>query len=131
MFDSQIRILVVEDMMTMRKLVSKALKDIGFSQITEAADGALGWETFSSATPGFDLIISDWNMPVFTGLDFLKRVRADSRFKTTPFLLLTAKAEFAQFTAALSAGASGHIVKPFTAAGLKDQIAKIGSRIAT
>ena len=130
MFAPTIKILVVDDMLTMRKLVSKALRDLGFSNITEASDGALGWESFSSATPAFDLVISDWNMPVSTGIDFLKRVRGDSRFKTTPFILLTAEAEAAQVSTALAAGASGYVVKPFTAVNLSAQLAKLASRTA-
>ena len=130
MFSPDIKILIVDDMLTMRKLVGKALRDLGFNNISEAKDGALGWEAFSSATPAFDLVISDWNMPVSSGLDFLKRVRGETRFKGTPFLLLTAEAEAAQVTTALAAGASGYVVKPFTAVTLSAQLAKISARNA-
>ncbi len=130
MFAPNTKILVVDDMLTMRKLVGKALKELGFSNISEAADGAVGWETFSTATPAFDLVISDWNMPVSTGIDFLKRVRGDSRFKTVPFLLLTAETEASQVTTALAAGASGYVVKPFNTVALGSQLEKIAARIA-
>lgn len=91
MFSPQTHILVVDDMMTMRKLVSKTCKELGFTQITEASDGALAWEAIQSANPPIGVIISDWNMPNCTGIDLLKRVRADSRYKTLPFVLVTAK----------------------------------------
>ncbi len=78
-----IRVLIADDMNTMRKLVVRALKEMGISEIAEFPDGALAWQAFSSATPAYDLIISDWNMPNATGLDFLKRVRADGRLKHT------------------------------------------------
>ena len=130
MFAPDIKILVVDDMLTMRKLVSKALKDLGFSNIVEASDGVIGWDAFSKAEPAFGLVISDWNMPNMTGLDFLKKVRADAKFKSTPFLLLTAETEAAQVTAALTAGVNGYVVKPFTAAGLKAQLEKISAKKA-
>ncbi len=80
MFDLKTKILIVDDMMTMRKLLSKSLRELGFSDITEGTDGAVGWTLISQAEPGFGLVISDWNMPNSTGLDLLKRVRADGRF---------------------------------------------------
>jgi len=122
MFAPTTRILVVDDMSTMRKIVAKALREIGFSNLLEAPDGAIGWETFSSASPKVDLIISDWNMPVSTGIDLLNRVRADGRFKTTPFVLLTAESERDQVASALAAGVSGYIVKPFTVDSLRKQL---------
>src|SRR6478736_2362286 len=101
MFDVKTRVLVVDDMLTMRKLVSKVCKDIGFTDITEAADGAKAWEAIKSANPPIGLVISDWNMPNCTGLDLLKRVRGDSRLKRLPFILVTAESEKAQIVEAL------------------------------
>ncbi len=115
MFDFKTRILVVDDMSTMRKLVIKALKEIGFTDIVEATDGALGWEALSSAGGQIGLVVSDWNMPNCSGLDFLKRVRSDGRFKSLPFVLLTAESDKAQVVEALTAGVSSYIIKPFTA----------------
>jgi two-component system chemotaxis response regulator CheY len=114
MFDPATRILVVDDMMTMRKIVAKACRDIGFTDITEAADGVKAWEAIQAATPAIGLIISDWNMPNCTGLDLLKRVRADGRFKALPFVLLTAESEGHQVAEAVKTGVDNYIVKPFT-----------------
>lgn len=113
MFNPSTKILVVDDMMTMRKLVSKVCKDLGFSDIHEAKDGAQAWEAVSNSVPPFGLIISDWNMPISTGLDLLKRVRGDSRFSKTPFLMVTAEAEGHQVAEALKAGVDQYVVKPF------------------
>lgn len=118
MFDPKTRVLVVDDMSTMRKIVGKILKEIGFTDITEAADGTLAWEAVSKAEPPFGLIISDWNMPNSTGIDLLKRVRSDQRCKKTPFILVTAEAEQHQVATAVSAGVDQYVVKPFS----KDQL---------
>lgn len=114
MFDLKTRVLIVDDMMTMRKLVGKICKEIGFTDITEASDGTLAWEAIMGASPGFGLVISDWNMPNCSGVDLLKRLRADSRFGKTPFLLVTAEAEQHQVAEAVSAGVDSYVVKPFT-----------------
>lgn len=114
MFDPKTRVLVVDDMMTMRKIVAKACKDIGFADITEAADGQKAWEAIQAADPIIGLVISDWNMPNCTGLDLLKRVRADGRFKKLPFILLTAESEGHQVAEAVKSGVDNYIVKPFT-----------------
>lgn len=130
MFDPNISVLVVDDMMTMRKIVSKTCQAIGFKNIQEAADGALAWEIISSAKPQIGLIISDWNMPNCTGLELLKRVRGDSRFKTTPFILVTAEAEKTQIVEALKAGVSGYVVKPFTKETLQAQLEEVHKKMA-
>jgi two-component system, chemotaxis family, chemotaxis protein CheY len=115
MFDTKTRVLVVDDMMTMRKIVMKACKEIGFESITEAPDGQKAWEVINASEGGpFGLVISDWNMPNCSGLDLLKRVRADGRYKTTPFVLLTAESEAEQVKSALAAGVDNYIIKPFT-----------------
>jgi two-component system, chemotaxis family, chemotaxis protein CheY len=119
MFNANIKVLVVDDMMTMRKLVSKSLKEIGFTDITEASDGAKAWETINGASPQFGLIVSDWNMPNCTGLDLLKRVRADKRTAHIPLVLVTAEAEVHQIKDALAARVSGYVIKPFTTDKLK------------
>jgi len=119
----------VDDMMTMRKLVIKNCKELGFSDITEAEDGAKAWEAVDKASPPFGLIISDWNMPNTTGLDFLKRVRADSRFVKLPFVMVTAEAEQHQVVEALKAGVSNYVVKPFTAQSLREKIEAVHRKI--
>jgi two-component system chemotaxis response regulator CheY len=118
MFDTQIKVLVVDDMMTMRKLVSKICKEVGFQNLMEAGDGIQAWEAIQSSNPPIGLVISDWNMPNCSGLDLVKRIRADSRFKNTPFLMVTAEAEQHQVVEAIKAGVDNYVVKPFG----KDQL---------
>ncbi len=130
MFDPKTRILVVDDMMTMRKLVSKVCKELGFSDITEAGDGTAAWESISNAPAPFGLIISDWNMPNCTGLDLLKRLRGDQRFSKTPFVLVTAEAEQHQVVEALKAGVDQYIVKPFSPDDLKSKLEAVHKKYA-
>jgi two-component system chemotaxis response regulator CheY len=122
------RILVVDDFSTMRRIVKNLLKELGFSNFSEAEDGVQAWDAVETAG-GFDFIVSDWNMPNMTGIDFLRKVRADARFKDTPFLLITAEAKRSQIFEAAEAGVNGYIVKPFTAATLNEKIQKIFERI--
>lgn len=130
MFDPSTRVLVVDDMMTMRKLVSKVCKELGFSDITEAADGAKGWEAICNANPGIGLVISDWNMPNTSGLDLLKRVRSDSRFSKLPFIMVTAEAEQHQIVEAVKAGVSNYLVKPFTPESLKEKLEAVHKKLS-
>ena len=113
MFSNTTKVLIVDDMMTMRKLVSKTCKDIGFQNLVEAADGIQAWEAIQSSNPPIGLIISDWNMPNCSGLDLVKRIRADSRFKNTPFIMVTAEAEQHQVLEAIKSGVDNYVVKPF------------------
>lgn len=129
MFDANTKILIVDDMMTMRKLVKKACTGLGFSNLEEADDGQKAYEKLLAAGD-FQLIISDWNMPNCTGLDFLRRVRADSKFKNLPFILLTAEAEAAQIAQAVALGVSNYIVKPFTADILKQKLEQTYKKVS-
>ena len=122
MFSPKTRILIVDDMMTMRKLIAKTCKELGFSDLTEAPDGAAGWDAVNTANPPFGLVISDWSMPNVTGLDFLKRLRADARFLELPFIMVTAEAEQAQVMEAVKAKVSNYVVKPFTSDTLKQKM---------
>ncbi len=122
MFAPTTKILVVDDMMTMRKLVSKSLKELGFTDITEANDGIQAWEKLSKSQPPFGMIVSDWNMPNCTGLDLLKRCRGDSVYKNVPFLLVTAEAEASQIIDAKQAGVSSYIIKPFMSQAIGEKI---------
>lgn len=122
MFDLKTKVLIVDDMMTMRKLVTKICKEIGFTDLAEAADGAKAWEAISNASPSFGLVISDWNMPNTSGLDLLKRVRADKRFANLPFVMVTAEAEKHQIVGAVQAGVSNYVIKPFTADSLREKL---------
>lgn len=122
MFDPKTKVLVVDDMLTMRKIVAKTCKQIGLTEIAEAADGKIAWDTLTVANSGFGLVISDWNMPNCTGLDLLKKVRADAGLKKIPFVLLTAESDMAQVAEALKAGVDNYIVKPFTPEGLQKKL---------
>lgn len=125
MFAPDTKVLVVDDMLTMRKIVSRHVKELGMNDITEADDGANAWpkldEAFNSGKP-FQLVLSDWNMPKLTGLALLKQVRGDARFKDLPFVLITAESEKSQVMDAIKAGVSNYIVKPFTGDQLKEKI---------
>lgn len=123
MHDASMRILVVDDFSTMRRIIRNLLKEIGFANSDEADDGAkalhkLGLEKF-------DLVVSDWNMPNMTGIELLKAIRADARLKDIPVLMVTAEARKENIIEAAEAGASGYIVKPFTAATLDEKLKKI------
>ena len=130
MFPANTKILVVDDMLTMRKLVTKACKDLGYQNVIDAADGAKAWEALSGSSEPIGLIISDWNMPNCTGLDFLKRVRSSSQYGKTPFIMVTAESEQSQILQAAAAGVSSYIIKPFTAEALKEKIAAVYSKLA-
>jgi two-component system chemotaxis response regulator CheY len=121
--DLQIKILVVDDFATMRKVIRNLLKQVGYENIVEAEDGVTALRTLKSQK--IDLIISDWNMPNMTGLELLKAVRADEEIKTTPFLMVTAEALQDNVITAVKAGVSNYIVKPFTAEVLNEKIKKI------
>lgn len=122
MFNLSTRVLVVDDMMTMRKLVSKICKEIGFTDLVEASDGAQAWQAIQDASPPIGLVISDWNMPNCSGIDLVKRIRADSRFSGLPFLMVTAEAEQHQVVEALKSGVDNYVVKPFTAPILTEKL---------
>ena len=113
MFGANTKVLIVDDMSTMRKLVKRSVGLLGMTQHEEAADGQIAW-TLLNEKKDFGLIISDWNMPNCTGLDFLKRVRADSQFKNLPFILLTAEGEAEQVKEAILVGVDSYVLKPFT-----------------
>jgi two-component system chemotaxis response regulator CheY len=115
MFSPDTKVLIVDDMMTMRKLVGKACKNLGLINLVEAADGQLAWQVLNDPESKIQLVISDWNMPNCSGLELLKRVRKDSRFKSLPFMLLTAESEESQVKEAIMAGVDNYITKPFTA----------------
>lgn len=121
MYNPSIKILVVDDLTTMRKLVKKGLQSMGFSQFIEAENGEKAWEILK-CEPEIGLIISDWNMPLCTGFNFLKLVRAHEQFKNLPFILMTAESEFPQVKSALNAGADNCISKPFTSLLLKEKL---------
>lgn len=125
--DKQIKILVVDDFATMRKVIRNLLKQVGYENIVEAEDGVIALKIMKSLK--IDLVVSDWNMPNMTGLELLKAVRSDEELKTTPFLMVTAEALQDNVIAAVKAGVSNYIVKPFTAETMNDKITKILEKI--
>ena len=126
--DREMKILVVDDFSTMRRIVKNLLKELGFHNFDEADDGATAWPMVQ--TGKYDLIVSDWNMPEMTGIDLLRNVRADENLKETAFLLITAEGKRSQMLEAAQSGVDGYVVKPFTAATLNGKIHKIFERIA-
>lgn len=127
-FNPKQKILIVDDMSTMRKIIKNMLGKMGCSDLHEADDGAPAWDMIQSAHESgmpFQFIVSDWNMPQMTGLDLLKNIRSDERFKALPFLMVTAEAEQSNVVVAVKAGVSNFVVKPFSIVTLKEKIDKI------
>ena len=123
MADPKTKFLVVDDFSTMRRIVRNLLKELGYSNVDEAEDGAMALSKLKNET--FDFVISDWNMPNMTGIELLRAVRADGQIKHLPFLMITAEAKRENIIEAATAGANGYIVKPFTAATLEEKMGKI------
>ncbi len=121
--DTSIKVLIVDDFATMRRILKNILKQIGFKNILEADDGTTALDVLDKQL--VDLIISDWNMPKMTGLELLKSVRASDRYKKTPFLMVTAEAQKQNVIEAVQAGVSNYVVKPFTAEAISEKLAKI------
>jgi two-component system chemotaxis response regulator CheY len=121
--DKSTKILVVDDFPTMRRIVRNLLKELQFENVDEAEDGVTGLEKLRGGNFGF--VISDWNMPNMDGLTMLQAIRADAELSGLPVLMVTAEAKRENIIAAAQAGASGYVVKPFTAATLEEKIVKI------
>ena len=125
--DKNMKILIVDDFSTMRRIIKNLLRDLGFTNTAEADDGATALPMLKSG--GFDFLVTDWNMPIMSGLDLLREVRADDKLKHLPVLMVTAEAKRDQIITAAQAGVNGYVVKPFTAQALKDKIEKIFERV--
>ncbi len=125
--DKNMRILIVDDFSTMRRIIKNLMRDLGFTNTQEADDGSTALPMLKKG--GFDFLITDWNMPGMTGMELLKAVRADPALSKLPVLMVTAEAKREQIIAAAEAGVNGYIVKPFTAITLKEKIEKIFERI--
>jgi len=121
------KILIVDDFSTMRRIIKNLLRDLGFNNTAEADDGKTALPMLK--TGEFQFLVTDWNMPGMQGIDLLKAVRAEENIKTLPVLMVTAEQKREQIVAAAEAGVNGYIVKPFTAATLKEKIDKIFQRI--
>jgi two-component system chemotaxis response regulator CheY len=117
------KFLVVDDFSTMRRIIKNLLHDLGYTNVTEADDGATALPVLQAG--GIEFLITDWNMPGMPGLDLLKAVRADEKLKGMPVLMLTAEAKREQIVEAAQAGVNGYVIKPFTAITLKEKIDKI------
>ena len=125
--DKNTRFLIVDDFSTMRRILRNLLKELGFTNVDEAEDGQAALHKLR--TSHFEFVVSDWNMPNMTGIELLKAVRADNNLKHLPFLMITAEAKRENIIEAATAGASGYIVKPFTAATLSEKLNKIFEKL--
>ncbi|MDX1549940.1 MAG: chemotaxis response regulator CheY [Lysobacter spongiicola] len=125
--DKNIRILIVDDFSTMRRIVKNLLNDIGLTNTTEADDGTTALVELKKAS--FDLVVTDWNMPGMPGIDLLRAIRADPALAKIPVLMVTAESKREQIIEAAQAGVNGYVIKPFTAATLSDKLAKIFERL--
>ncbi len=125
--NKDMKILIVDDFSTMRRIIKNLLRDLGFNNTAEADDGNTALPMLQAG--GFDFLVTDWNMPGMEGIDLLKAVRADEKLANLPVLLVTAEAKKEQIVEAAQAGVNGYVVKPFNAATLKEKIEKIFERI--
>jgi len=121
--DPKMKFLVVDDFSTMRRIVRNLLKELGYTNVDEAEDGAQALSKLRSDK--YDFVVSDWNMPNMDGLEMLKQIRADETLSKIPVLMVTAEAKKENIIEAAKAGASGYVVKPFTAATLDEKLGKI------
>ena len=126
--DGNMKILIVDDFSTMRRIVKNLLGDLGYSNTTAADDGKTAWPLRQAGE--FDFVVTDWNMPGMTGIELLKAIRGDARLAKLPVLMVTAEAQRDQIIEAAKAGLNGYIIKPFTAVTLKEKIDKIFQRVS-
>ena len=125
--DKNMKILVVDDFSTMRRIIKNLFRDLGFANIQEADDGNTALPMLKQGD--FDFVVTDWNMPGMQGIDLLRAIRADASLKHIPVLMVTAEAKKEQIVAAAQAGVNGYVIKPFTAATLKEKLVKIFERL--
>ncbi len=121
------KILVVDDFSTMRRIIKNLLRDLGYNNTSEADDGATALPMLKAGT--FDFLVTDWNMPGMSGIELLKEVRKTPEIADIPVLMVTAEQKREQIVEAAQAGVNGYVVKPFTATTLKEKIDKIFERI--
>jgi len=126
--NKNLKILIVDDYSTMRRIVKNLLHDLGYTNTTEADDGRTAWPMLQ--TGDFEFVVTDWNMPGMTGIDLLRAIRGDARLATLPVLMVTAESQRDQIVEAAQAGVNGYIIKPFTAVTLKEKIERIFQRAA-
>ncbi len=121
------KILIVDDFSTMRRIIKNLLRELGFNNTIEADDGQTAMPKLR--TGGVDFLITDWNMPGMSGIELLRTIRADANLKGLPVLMVTAEAKREQIVEAAQAGVNGYVIKPFTAATLEEKINKIFERL--
>lgn len=124
----EMKVLVVDDFSTMRRIIKNLLRELGFQNVVEADDGATALPILQAG--GIDFLITDWNMPNMPGIELLRSVRGDSNLKSIPVMMVTAEASREQIVQAAEAGINGYIVKPFTAQTLQEKIETIFARLA-
>ena len=125
--NKNMRILIVDDFSTMRRIIKNLLNDLGYTNTAEAEDGNSALNALGQGS--FDFVVTDWNMPGMTGIELLKAIRADDRYKTLPVLMVTAEAKREQIIEAAQNGVNGYIIKPFTAQTLEEKLGKIFERL--
>ncbi len=125
--NKNMRILIVDDFSTMRRIIKNLLNDLGYSNTAEAEDGNSALVALNQGS--FEFVVTDWNMPGMTGIELLKAIRADDRYKTLPVLMVTAEAKREQIIEAAQNGVNGYIIKPFTAQTLEEKLGKIFERL--
>ena len=125
--DKDMKILIVDDFSTMRRIIKNLLRDLGYTNTAEADDGTTALPMLKGG--GFDFLVTDWNMPGMQGIDLLRKVREDEKLADLPVLMVTAEQKREQIVIAAQAGVNGYIVKPFTAQTLKEKLDKIFERI--
>lgn len=123
MADKNLKFLIVDDFSTMRRIVRNLLKELGYTNADEAEDGVVALQKLKGGN--FQFVVSDWNMPNMTGIELLRAIRADAELKHLPVLMVTAEAKKENIIEAAQAGASGYVVKPFTAATLEEKLNKV------
>jgi two-component system chemotaxis response regulator CheY len=126
--NKDLKFLIVDDFSTMRRIVKNLLHDLGYTNVTEADDGKTALPMLQAGS--FDFLITDWNMPGMPGIELLKAVRADAKLAKLPVLMLTAEAKREQIIEAAQAGVNGYVIKPFTAATLKEKLDKVFASLA-
>ncbi len=129
MLDQNMRILVVDDFSTMRRIIRNILKEIGYTNVEEADDGTTALEKLKAGN--IDFVVTDWNMPNMPGIELLKAIRQSPELKSTPVLMVTAEAAKENVITAVQAGVNNYIVKPFTAAALKERVDLILAKLKT
>jgi len=131
-FPADSRILIIDDLATMRHLIKKTLSDLGYKNLLDAENGERAWKVLEdshSSGSSIQLIIADWNMPELTGIDLLRRVRGHQGMHTTPFIMVTCEGEQENIMKAVDAGVSNYIIKPFAPKLLKDKLTQVWDKL--